>query len=199
MVGLIHAAVIMDLVGHDVSLNGLDSEAQSSLMSTLAPLLFMTGTESHPGLRGVLERAGDIDKLKVVPTLNRYVDDMSDHGVFRQNGVPYLFLSCGRWEHYHKETDTPDRLNYLEDGADHPASPRLRGRPRQHSAATERQRAVQRDAGPRDFGNTSRLWFVAEAHAGTLRHRSSHHSVRHGPPRRNSSGARCVKLSGRDV
>jgi hypothetical protein len=37
---------------------------------------------------------------------------MSDHGVFRRNGVPYLFLSCGRWEHYHQETDTPDRLNY---------------------------------------------------------------------------------------
>ena len=109
---LIHAAVIMDLVGHDVSINGLDSEAQGSLMSALAPLLFMTGTESHPELRGVLERAGDIDKLGVVPTLNRYVGDMSDHGIFRQNGVPYLFLSCGRWEHYHEPTDTPDRLNY---------------------------------------------------------------------------------------
>ena len=108
----IHAAVIMDLVGHDVSINGLDSEAQGSLMSTLAPLLFMTGTESHPGLRGVLERAGDIDQLRVVPTLNRYVGDVSDHGVFRENGVPYFFLSCGRWKHYHRHTDTPDRLNY---------------------------------------------------------------------------------------
>jgi hypothetical protein len=39
---------------------------------------------------------------------------MSDHGVFRRNGVPYLFLSCGRWEHYHKDTDTPARLNYLK-------------------------------------------------------------------------------------
>ena len=37
---------------------------------------------------------------------------MSDHGVFRQNGVPYLFLSCGRWPHYHERTDTHDRLNY---------------------------------------------------------------------------------------
>jgi hypothetical protein len=26
--------------------------------------------------------------------------------------VPYLFFSCGRWAHYHMETDTPDRLNY---------------------------------------------------------------------------------------
>ena len=26
--------------------------------------------------------------------------------------MPYLFLSCGRWQHYHQRTDTPDRLNY---------------------------------------------------------------------------------------
>jgi len=45
-------------------------------------------------------------------TLNKYVGDMSDHGVFRCNDVPYLFFSCGRWAHYHQPTDTPDRLNY---------------------------------------------------------------------------------------
>jgi hypothetical protein len=32
--------------------------------------------------------------------------------VFRRNGVPYFFLSCGHWVHYHQPTDTPDRLNY---------------------------------------------------------------------------------------
>jgi hypothetical protein len=26
--------------------------------------------------------------------------------------VPYLFFSCGRWQHYHQVTVTPDRLNY---------------------------------------------------------------------------------------
>ena len=30
------------------------------------------------------------------------------------NGVPYLFLSCGRWRHYHAETDTPEKLNYAK-------------------------------------------------------------------------------------
>jgi len=29
-----------------------------------------------------------------------------------ESGVPYLFLSCGRWQHYHEESDTPDKLNY---------------------------------------------------------------------------------------
>ena len=48
----------------------------------------------------------------MLATLNEYVGDMSDHGVFRRNGIPYLFLSCGRWEHYHRTTDTPEKLNY---------------------------------------------------------------------------------------
>ncbi|MGB0242283.1 MAG: M28 family peptidase [Verrucomicrobiales bacterium] len=50
--------------------------------------------------------------MKMIATLNKYVGDMSDHGIFRENDVPYIFLSCGRWEHYHRPTDTPDRLNY---------------------------------------------------------------------------------------
>ena len=62
----------------------------------LHPLLFVTGTESHRGMGGALEAAGVSKGLKLVPTLNRYVGDMSDHGVFRENGVPYFFLSCGR-------------------------------------------------------------------------------------------------------
>ena len=38
--------------------------------------------------------------------------ETGDHHVFRLNAIPFLFLSCGRWPHYHQETDTPDRLNY---------------------------------------------------------------------------------------
>ena len=108
----VHAALIMDLVGHDVSIDGFAVGAPASLSKSLAPLVFITGTESHRGLRHVHERAGTVQGLSLLPTLNRYVGDMSDHGVFRENGVPYFFLSCGRWPHYHRETDTPDRLNY---------------------------------------------------------------------------------------
>jgi hypothetical protein len=81
-------------------------------LPVLHPLLFITGTESHPALQDVLDDAGVADGLKLVPTLNSYVGDMSDHGVFREHGVPYFFLSCGHWAHYHQRTDTPDRLNY---------------------------------------------------------------------------------------
>ncbi|MEI6605170.1 MAG: hypothetical protein WCP35_07660, partial [Verrucomicrobiota bacterium] len=44
-----------------------------------------------------LEPAGVAKGLKLVPALNSYVGDMSDHGVFRENNVPYFFLSCGRF------------------------------------------------------------------------------------------------------
>ena len=37
---------------------------------------------------------------------------MSDHHAFRVMGMPYLFFSCGRWEHYHQRSDTPEKLNY---------------------------------------------------------------------------------------
>ena len=31
--------------------------------------------------------------------------------MFRKNECPYLLLTCGRWEHYHSNTDTVDKLN----------------------------------------------------------------------------------------
>lgn len=96
----VHFAMIYDLVGHDVP------------MALFKDLLFVTGAESHPELPGLLGGTPLPKKLRLIATLNEYVGDMSDHGIFRENGVPYLFFSCGRWQHYHQPTDTPDRLNY---------------------------------------------------------------------------------------
>lgn len=109
----VHFALISDLVGHDVGLasSGLGGMA-AKLAGPLAPLTFATGAESNPDLPGILQGVEVPGGMKLIATLNRYVGDMSDHGVFRRNGVPYLFLSCGHWEHYHQATDTPDRLNY---------------------------------------------------------------------------------------
>jgi hypothetical protein len=126
--GEIHAAVIMDLVGHDISvpakmlelvpgiggllkfIPGLSKKDIS--VPLLSSVMFVTGSESHEDLPGVLEAIGQPSHLRVIPTLNNYIGDVSDHGVFRRNGVPYYFLSCGQWAHYHMPTDTPDRLNY---------------------------------------------------------------------------------------
>jgi hypothetical protein len=104
-------ALIMDLVGHDVSLGNLPLPGVRA-----ADLLFVTGAESHPTLATVLRSVSGQGTMPIVATLNRYVGDMSDHHVFRVHEVPYLFLTCGQWEHYHQVTDTPDRLNYAKMG-----------------------------------------------------------------------------------
>ena len=99
-----HAALILDLVGHDVMLPMPGGEA-------VADVMFVTGAESHAGIAAAVDPRTAREGLRVVATLNDYIGDMSDHHVFRENGVPYLFLSCGRWEHYHMPSDTVDRLN----------------------------------------------------------------------------------------
>ena len=100
--GDIHCAVIMDLVGHDVPVPGLED------------ILFVTGMETDSALGEVIPNCAVAEAIRVLPTLNRYVGDMSDHHIFRTNQVPYLFLSCGTWPHYHQDTDTPERLNYAK-------------------------------------------------------------------------------------
>ena len=126
----VYAALIMDLMGHDVvvPVEHLDSLGWFGRLGRLFPkvgsedvalpgvrdLVFMTGAESHPALAQMVESVRVPRRLRLIATLNEYVGDMSDHGVFRVNGVPYLFLSCGRWRHYHAETDTPEKLNYAK-------------------------------------------------------------------------------------
>ena len=114
-------ALIFDLVGHDVT---FPAEYQPILSDILGPVgsqaaqamiknfLFVMGSESNIELPRIAATAAESNAITMLATLNEYVGDMSDHGVFRRNGVPYLFLSCGRWEHYHRPTDTPEKLNY---------------------------------------------------------------------------------------
>ena len=103
-------ALIQDLTGHDVSLP-LPVVGNVAL-PRIGDLLFMTGAESHPQLAGIVQRVLERSGLPLVATLNEYVGDMSDHHAFRMMGLPYLFFSCGRWEHYHQRGDTPEKLNY---------------------------------------------------------------------------------------
>jgi len=126
----VHAALIMDLMGHDVVVPVEYVQAmpwlgwfarwfprvgsQDVALPGVRDLFFMTGAESHPAWARIVESVRLPRRLRLIATLNEYVGDMSDHGVFRVSGVPYLFLSCGRWRHYHAETDTPEKLNYAK-------------------------------------------------------------------------------------
>lgn len=124
----VEAAIIMDLVGHDILVpktyiegTGIiekfakifpKQDGQDIAFPILRDMLFITGAESHPDLQNIIQNTKIPNRLRILPALNRYIGDMSDQGVFRTNNVPYLFLSCGRWRHYHMPTDTPDKLNY---------------------------------------------------------------------------------------
>lgn len=102
-------AVIQDLTGHRVS---IAVGGRKRRLPRVGNLLFMTGAESHAELPGAVAGCRRPWRLPLVATLNRYIGDVSDHRTFRRAGTPYLFFSCGRWEHYHRATDTPQRLNY---------------------------------------------------------------------------------------
>ncbi|MHC4742606.1 MAG: M28 family peptidase [Planctomycetota bacterium] len=126
----LHAAIVMDLVGHDVMTPSelLDSvpvfgqlakrlcrgDSEDVALPIIRDLFFLTGVESHPAMPHIVGSVKAPAKLRPVCTLNKYIGDISDHGIFRVNHVPYLFMSCGRWRHYHSPTDTPKRLNYAK-------------------------------------------------------------------------------------
>ena len=121
-----HAAFIMDLVGHDILIPSefypplhnmirkmpLCGNRKDFKLPMLKDLFFVTGAESAPEMPMLFSEVGKAKGLRVVNTLNHYIGDMSDHGAFRRDGVPFLFFSCGRWAHYHQESDTPEKLNY---------------------------------------------------------------------------------------
>lgn len=98
--------ICMDLCGHAIGPAGLPREVRDSLFVLGAEL--SPGTAAHvdaaasPG--GVYPRRIDLDLLP----------PLSDYYAFRSAGVPVLFLTCGRWQHYHQPTDTPDRLDLIK-------------------------------------------------------------------------------------
>ena len=105
-----HAVIISDLIGHDVGFRTLGDATPEEIQR----LVCVLGAESHPALPGVIETTPTPSNLSAIALLNSYAPDLSDHHIFRLHHHPYLFLSCGHWPHYHRPTDTPDRLNYVK-------------------------------------------------------------------------------------
>lgn len=101
LAGPVHLAVVLDLVGHAVTVPGLSVDPD---------LVFVMGAESHPALPGTL---ADLD-LPVVAAAQSRIGDYSDYAAFRGAGAPYLFFSCGEWAHYHRPSDHPDLLDHAK-------------------------------------------------------------------------------------
>lgn len=102
--------IILDMIGHDfqVGIPLLDM-----LLPSIRKLLFVLGSESHTKLPSIVEQAASGTKqLRIIPTLNRYIGDMSDHLAFRAGGQPYLLLSKGRGRHSYQQEDGIEWVNF---------------------------------------------------------------------------------------
>lgn len=114
--GMTFAGVIVtDLIGHDLCISDLvDVPAMMKpLLPNTGKILFMTGAESDGVFPEIVEDvAANHSGIKIFPTLNSYVGNMSDHHAFERNGHPYLFFSCGQGKYYHHELDTIDWINF---------------------------------------------------------------------------------------
>jgi hypothetical protein len=95
----VHAALVLDLVGHAVPLPGL------------AELLAIMGSESHPELADAVAARVPHSALALVTLPNRFMPDMSDHHAFRLAGRPYLFLTGGHGPDYHRAGDVPEHVD----------------------------------------------------------------------------------------
>ncbi len=102
----IHAAIIMDLMG------GVQ-------WTPLKDAIFATGAEKSPEL---YQRLKDTvaSSLRVIPVGIHLVEEIpvhghkafSDYDVFRNHGLPFLFLSAGRTPRYHTAGDVASTLHY---------------------------------------------------------------------------------------
>lgn len=65
---------------------------------------------SSVDLRGIVSDLSS--KYKFSTKISGYRPGGSDHAPFYRKGIPVVFLHTGSHPHYHKITDTPEKLNY---------------------------------------------------------------------------------------
>ena len=104
----IEYALILDCIGHDLPINGIED------------YIAVLGTESSKTISNVFKKIPDSKELTKLFIRNdnlwefekNDIGDLSDHHIFRVNGIPFTFLTTGRTKRYHQVSDTPDWLNY---------------------------------------------------------------------------------------
>lgn len=96
--------VCLDLVGHALGPAGLPSEVRDSV--------FVLGAEKSTGTGKLVDSLLEHPGIRPRWIDNYIIDSKSDYDAFMNEGIPFLFYTVGRSEHYHMPTDTPDRLDY---------------------------------------------------------------------------------------
>ncbi|MEK7950455.1 hypothetical protein [Luteolibacter soli] len=110
-------SMIFKTVGHDLPLSWMPYAgllARDLGIPALKDIVFVTGAESNADLATLLDRVPLPERLKLIATLNRYIRNVSPQDAFSRNRVPFLFFSCGRWEHHQEPRDDLDLLNYAK-------------------------------------------------------------------------------------
>jgi len=102
--------IILDMIGHNFEVGVPPVDL---LVPGIKDFMFVLGSESHTQLPDIVERASkDTKRLRIIPTLNRYIGDRSDHHAFRKAGQPYLFLSRGWGKYSHTPKDNIQWINF---------------------------------------------------------------------------------------
>ncbi len=104
------SVVILDAVAHDFKIL---VPVIDSLVRRLREFIFIIGSESHSLYSDIVEKtAAEAKGLRLVPTLNKYIPDTSDHMAFRKAEQPFLFISRGRGRYTHTLKDNLQWINW---------------------------------------------------------------------------------------
>lgn len=99
--------VCMDLVGHAFGPEGLPGDVRGSV--------FALGAERSAGTSDLVDGLSRAEPGVVVRRADvEIVPPLSDYEPFWRREVPFLFLTGGRWRHYHTPEDTPEKLDYTK-------------------------------------------------------------------------------------
>lgn len=102
----IDTMVCLDLVGHALGPPAVPKPVRDSIL--------ILGAEKGSGNPELVGRVPSVEGIKPRRIDSYVVPPMSDYHAFVNAGIPYLFYTCGRNEHYHMPTDTPDTLDYFK-------------------------------------------------------------------------------------
>ena len=95
----------MDLVGHSLGDERFPKEVRETV--------FALGAEKSEGTSALLDGMAESEpgvRLRRVDAAT--VPPLSDYDAFWKRKIPFLFLTNGRWRHYHTPQDTPEKLDY---------------------------------------------------------------------------------------
>src|SRR5947209_4038788 len=84
-----------------------------SMANVMDEYVFALGSENSPRLRQLIEEVKPLPGLKVARVGADLIGTRSDYGPFRDRGVPFLFFSTGQHPDYHRPSDLPERLDYV--------------------------------------------------------------------------------------